>query len=53
MFLYCSDFRNKTNNFTTNNVGYERAIHMDDGDSPNVASDIDSQVTKHIPGVIF
>lgn len=45
-----SDFRNNTNNFTnTNGVGYERAIHMDDDDdSPNVASDIDSQVNNFV-----
>lgn len=45
--FFLSDFRS-ANNFTSNAVGYERAIHMDDDgdDSPNVQSDIDSQVSS-------
>lgn len=40
-----SDYRHQ-NGFSTNEIGYERAIHMDDeiDDPQDVQSDIDSQV---------
>lgn len=40
-----SDYRHQ-NGFSTNEIGYERAIHMDDEveDPQDVQSDIDSQV---------
>ena len=43
--LTFSDYRHQ-NGFSTNEIGYERAIHMDDEveDPQDVQSDIDSQV---------